>query len=120
MRNSYGNFKEAAGIFYEDRFVPLIEAVLNILISIICCKIWGLAGVFMGTIASGLVLWCYSYPKYVYKKQTIKATFTNFKNIDIYSMLSEHNKVKFENINGNTHTHTHTHTQTVYVKKKKR
>lgn len=68
MRNSYGNFKEAAGIFYEDRFVPLIEAVLNILISIICCKIWGLAGVFMGTIASGLVLWCYSYPKYVYKK----------------------------------------------------
>ena len=27
----------------------------------------GLVGVFIGTIASGLTLWCYSYPKYVYK-----------------------------------------------------
>ena len=28
----------------------------------------GLAGVFVGTIISGLALWCFSYPKYVYKK----------------------------------------------------
>ena len=68
MRNSYMSFKEAAGIYYEDRFVPLIEASLNVIVSIICCKLFGLAGVFMGTIVSGLALWCYSYPKYVYKK----------------------------------------------------
>lgn len=68
MRNSYMSFKEAAGIYYEDRFVPLIEATLNIIVSIFCCKLFGLAGVFMGTVISGLALWCYSYPKYVYKK----------------------------------------------------
>lgn len=68
MRNSYMVFKEAAGIFYEDRFVPLIEALTNIVFSYILLKIFGLAGVFMGTIISGLVLWGYSYPKYVYKK----------------------------------------------------
>ena len=68
MRNSYMSFKEAAGIYYEDRFVPLVEATLNIIVSIFCCKLFGLAGVFMGTIISGLALWCYSYPKYVYKK----------------------------------------------------
>lgn len=68
MRSSYMVFKEAAGIYYEDRFVPLMESVLNIVFSIILCKSFGLAGVFMGTIISGLALWCYSYPKYVYKK----------------------------------------------------
>ncbi len=68
MRNSYSTFKEAAGIFYEDRFVPIVESILNIILSIILIKPFGLAGVFMGTIISGLALWCYSYPKYVYKK----------------------------------------------------
>lgn len=67
-RSTYGAFKEAAGIFYEDRFVPIIESILNIVLSIIFVKKFELMGVFMGTIASGLVLWCYSYPKYVYNK----------------------------------------------------
>lgn len=68
MRNSYNTFKEAAGIYYEDRFVPIIESVLNIIVSIVLAKIIGLAGVFIGTIVSGLALWLYSYPKFVYKK----------------------------------------------------
>ena len=66
-RSTYGAFKEAAGIFYEDRFVPIIESLLNIVLSIIFVKKFGLMGVFMGTIGSGLILWLYSYPKYVYK-----------------------------------------------------
>lgn len=68
MRNSYMSFKEAAGICYEDRFVPVIESALNIIFSIIFVKKFGLAGVFMGTLVSGLALWCFSFPKFVYKK----------------------------------------------------
>lgn len=68
MRNSYNTFKEAAGIYYEDRFVPIIESIINIVVSIIMVKLIGLPGVFIGTIVSGLALWCYSYPKFVYKK----------------------------------------------------
>ena len=68
MRFTYSTFKESAGIYVEDKFVPIIESVLNIMFSIIFLKIFGLAGVFIGTIASGLVLWCYSYPRFVYKK----------------------------------------------------
>jgi O-antigen/teichoic acid export membrane protein len=67
MRNSYSTFKEAAGIYYEDRFVPIIESILNIVFSIILVKYLGIDGVFIGTIISGLCLWCFSYPKYVYK-----------------------------------------------------
>lgn len=66
MRRSINTFKEAAGIYYEDRFIPLIEALVNIVVSVILVKIFGLAGVFIGTILSTLILFLYSYPKYVY------------------------------------------------------
>ena len=60
-------FKEAGGIFYEDRFVPIIESVVNIVVSYILANIYGLVGVFVGTIISSLILLFYSYPKFVYK-----------------------------------------------------
>ena len=66
MRGTYSAFQDAAGIFYENRFVPLAESLLNLVSSIILLKIFGLAGVFMGTIISSLALWCFSYPKFVY------------------------------------------------------
>lgn len=68
MRRTSSSFKNAAGIFYEDRFVPLFESVINIVASIVFAKMFGLVGVFMGTIASSLVLFLYSFPVYVYKK----------------------------------------------------
>lgn len=68
QRYSYNAFKEAAGVYYEDRYVPIIESFLNIVVSIVLLQFFGLAGVVMGTTISGLVLWCYSYPKFVYKK----------------------------------------------------
>ena len=67
QRNTINVFKNAAGIFYEDRYIPLVEATVNLVASIILVKIFGLAGVFMGTIISVSVLFLYSYPKYVYK-----------------------------------------------------
>ena len=60
-------FKEAAGIFYQDRFVPILESIVNIVCSLIFMHFFGLSGVFMGTICSSFVLVFYSYPKYVYK-----------------------------------------------------
>ena len=68
QRYAFSTFKEAAGIYHEDRFIPIIESILNIVASIILLQFFGIAGVFMGTTISGLALWCYSYPKYVYKK----------------------------------------------------
>lgn len=66
-RSVFGNFKEAAGIFYEDRFVPIIESVVNIVASLILIHFMGIAGAFIGTALSSLALHAYSYPKYVYK-----------------------------------------------------
>lgn len=67
MRKTSNTFKEAAGIFYEDRYVPLWESGVNVVMSIVLVKIFGLIGVFMGTIISTFVIFFYSYPKFVYK-----------------------------------------------------
>lgn len=68
MRSAYGAFKDSAGIWVEDRFIPLLESIVNIICSVILLKLFGLIGVFIGTTISALTIWCYSFPKFVYKK----------------------------------------------------
>lgn len=79
MRNTYLTFKDAAGIWVEDRIVPVLEIVLNILFSIVLLKIFGIIGVFLGTIISSMPVWVYSYPKFVYKKIMNKDKLTYIK-----------------------------------------
>ena len=67
-QRAYKNFKDAAGIWVEDKYNPIIEAILNIVCSIFFFKIFGLAGIFMGTIISSFVYWFYSYPKLIHNK----------------------------------------------------
>ena len=66
MRKTCLVFKMAAGIFHEDRYFPIIESIINIIVSVILVKIIGLPGVFLGTIVSTLPVILISYPKYVY------------------------------------------------------
>lgn len=77
MRKCYDSFMIAAGICVENKYVPLVEAILNILFSIIFAKTFGLIGIFLGTIVSGLTLWCFSYPKFLYKK-ILKRSYYNY------------------------------------------
>lgn len=88
MRRTNHTFKEAAGIFYEDRFVPIIEVVLNITVSIILGKYFGLIGVFIGTLFSSAALFLYSYPVYVYKKLFGKSYLEFLKEFCGYLILS--------------------------------
>lgn len=66
MRKTIGVFKDAAGIFHKDRYMPIFESCINIVVSIVFVKLFGLKGVFLGTITSTLFLYFYGYPKYVY------------------------------------------------------
>jgi O-antigen/teichoic acid export membrane protein len=67
MRASILTFKDAAGIYHEDRFIPVIEATINVIISMVLAFRIGITGVFVGTIVSSGVVYFYSYPKYVCK-----------------------------------------------------
>lgn len=59
-------FKECKGLFYEDRLKPLLEAIINLVVSIVLAYYIGLAGVIIGTIASDLL--CIIVEPYVVNK----------------------------------------------------
>ena len=67
MRNVLSVFKGAAGIYYEDRYIPLLESVINVIVSVILTLKFGIVGIFIGTFISSLCLFFYSYPILVYK-----------------------------------------------------
>lgn len=86
-RATFYVFKDAACLYYEDWYVPLFEAITNIVISIIFIKYFGLAGVFLGTIVSSFWLCFYSYPKYVYKKLFDRSCLLYFRETLSYILL---------------------------------
>lgn len=55
MMNVLDLVKSAAGIYDKDKFVPLVQAFVNIVFSIILAIQIGLIGVFIGTLLSSLV-----------------------------------------------------------------
>lgn len=49
-------FKDAAGIFVQDKYKPLVEGVVNVLISIPLAIAFGISGVLIGTLVSILFI----------------------------------------------------------------
>lgn len=49
------NFRTAAGVFEQDKFLPLIQGGVNLVISIVLVQRIGLIGVYIGTVISGLI-----------------------------------------------------------------
>lgn len=68
MRRNICVFKDAAGIFFEDRKMAIIAAIFNIIASIILARYFGIIGVMIGTILCYLFLHIFSYPKYIYAR----------------------------------------------------
>jgi O-antigen/teichoic acid export membrane protein len=68
MRNSISTVKTTSGIFHEDRFAPLIQAAINLIISIVLVQYIGIVGVFIGTLISALAVPFWTTPYLVYKK----------------------------------------------------
>lgn len=67
MRGSVERFKEAAGIYHQDRFAPLAEALINLVASVYLVNKIGLLGVFVGTFLSNILVVFWIKPKMVYK-----------------------------------------------------
>lgn len=70
-------FKESMGLFWYDRYKSIIEAILNLITSILFVLHFGITGVFMGTITSTVLtsLWVEPYVLYKYRFQKSAAPF---------------------------------------------
>ena len=49
------NYKTAAGVFEPDKYLALIQGVVNLILSIWLVQVIGLAGIYVGTVVSGLI-----------------------------------------------------------------
>lgn len=86
-RRILSTFKEAAGIFHEDRFIPIIESIINLIASILLGMKFGLAGIFMGTIISTMIVYLYTYPFIVYKPLFEKNIWNYYKEVITHLIL---------------------------------
>lgn len=72
MRKVNIMFREATGMFYKDRWKAIIEAAVNMVVSIMLVKELGVFGVFLGTFISSITVCVWIEPyilfKYVFKK----------------------------------------------------
>lgn len=84
-------FKDAKGLFWNDRFRPLIEAGLNIVLSILFMKLMGLSGILVGTLLSiALTAWAQPYVlyKHGFEKSSKKFTFKMILDFVIFVLLA--------------------------------
>lgn len=88
MRASIGIFKSKGGIFHEDRYIPLIESMINLGLSIILVKYFGLAGIFIGTTISTLSTVFWNVPRLVYKNIFNESLLDYFYRYFIYGSLT--------------------------------
>ena len=49
------NFKTAAGVFQQDKWLALIQGAVNLVISVALVQSMGLVGIYIGTLVSGLI-----------------------------------------------------------------
>ena len=68
IRKTCLTFKDALGLFWQDRYKPIIESIINLVASIILGIKYGVLGIFMGTIISTVTtsLWIEPYILYKY------------------------------------------------------
>ena len=88
MRNCINTFKSKAGIFKNDKYIPLIEAILNLVVSIVLGKHIGLVGIFIGTTISTILLPFWIQSKLVYNKVFNESVIEYLKKYIFYVILT--------------------------------
>ena len=85
MRKVIVSFREAAGLFYKDRYRTVFEVVSNLIVSIVLAKYLGVLGVFIGTVISyfSLSFWV---EVYVLFKDGLKSSVSRYY-LDYFSKM---------------------------------
>lgn len=80
-------FRSATGLFYNDRYVPIAQCLINIVVSIIFVKIIGVAGIFVGTSVAMLSTVFWVQPCLVYLKIFHKSVIQYFVQYFKYTVI---------------------------------
>lgn len=80
-------YRITMGLFVQGKYASLVGAVLNIVLSIVFSKIWGLAGIFFATSVARLMTLGWVDPYLIYKKRFNKSVLVYFKKWTLYNIL---------------------------------
>jgi O-antigen/teichoic acid export membrane protein len=90
LRNSGYTYRTTLGLFQKGRTTPYIGAITNIVFSILLCKLFGVAGIFMATSIAQLVSYSWIDPYLIHKyefKTPVSKYFRKFlKYLIVYSI----------------------------------
>lgn len=67
IRLACNTFKSAAGLYMQDVYKPYIEVVVNLAISLILVKYYGILGVFLGTLITTLLVATWIEPMVLFR-----------------------------------------------------
>jgi len=91
MRHTTLTFKDASGLFYQDRFKPLVEGVANVILSLILVNFWGIKGVLVATIATNIFITHIVEPhvlfKYGFEKKAKNYYLINYSFIGFFALV---------------------------------
>ena len=88
LRSSISTFKIKAGIFVQDKYIPLIEASINLGASLILVQYLGLVGIFLGTTISTLTTVFWNVPRLTYKHVFNLSVWSYFLKYTIYAIIT--------------------------------
>lgn len=88
IRRAVLTFRDALGLYWFDRYKPLIESLLNILLSIYFVKLYGLSGVLIGTIISMILTSVWIEPYVLYKHAFNKNPFGYLLKLIFYTSIT--------------------------------
>ena len=83
----YNNARIAKGDFSKDKWISLAQAIVNLVISIIGAMLWGLLGVYIGTVVSRLVTVIFK-PMKTYRLMFEKNCVHYYKYLTIYFVIT--------------------------------
>ncbi|MFZ3132383.1 MAG: hypothetical protein WA125_15145, partial [Desulfosporosinus sp.] len=83
-RLAVGQFLNASGICYEDRYIPLIEAAVNIVFCLLLGSKYGMIGVIAGNLISTLAIVYWQKPWLLFKYVLKRSPLPYFRDISLY------------------------------------
>jgi len=88
MRNTAITYTNTTGLFWNSRYKPLFEALINLVASVILLKKYGLIGVFLGTLISTITTSIWIEPWVIYKHKFHKPLTGYFIKFVVYSIAT--------------------------------
>lgn len=87
IRNTALTFKVKSGIFTQDRWSPLLQGVINLVLSIWWAQIWGITGVLTATAVAICSIGFWQFPRLIYKHTFQRPLYLYFLKLGKYCLV---------------------------------